>query len=119
MTDFESWIDNVLEQELSEEIQAICFNIYDDGDGIWSVEFVGAGSFDENDDEWPCDEVFTNREEPYIIEEETEWNDILNRVIDSLLEYLESGKYADKLKCYRAVATGFVDGDLVELYKKQ
>ena len=37
------------------------FNIYEDGGNTFSIELIGAGSFDKGNSDWACDEVFTNR----------------------------------------------------------
>ena len=62
--DFEKWVNNILENDIPEGVVAVAFNIYDDGDGNWSVEAVGTSSFDEEDDDWACDEItdFGSRE---------------------------------------------------------
>ena len=63
-SDFEKWVDTSLSIDLPDGIQAFCFNLYEDGDGNWSAEIVGAGSFDKDDSDWACDEVFSNRKNP-------------------------------------------------------
>ena len=62
--EFESWMNNVFQNDISDEVCAINFNIYEDADGRWSLEVVGTSSFDENDEDWACDEVtdFNTRE---------------------------------------------------------
>ena len=46
---------------LPDGIEAFCFNIYEDGGNTFSIELIGAGSFDKGNSDWVCDEVFTNR----------------------------------------------------------
>ena len=116
--EFNIWIDKVFEQELPESIKAICFNLYDDGNNKWSVELVGAASFDEKNPDWACDEVFTTRNNPFVIEKESDWNIILDLFTNKINDYLKNGKHSDKLKNYLAIGIGFVDGDLDILYKK-
>lgn len=116
--DFIIWLDKVFEQELPKSIKAICFNLYDDGNNKWSVELVGAASFDKENPDWACDEAFTTRDNPYVLNMESNWENILNIFINKVNQYLKSGKYSKKIKEYDAVAIGFVDGDLDILYKK-
>ena len=62
MQSFISWLDRILTSPLPEEIIAVNFNLYDDGDSCWSMEFIGTRSFDAYDPDWACDEVFTSRD---------------------------------------------------------
>lgn len=116
MEGFNEWLDEVLENELPDTVKAINFNLYDDGDNVWSVELIGASRFDPDDEDWACDEVFTTREEPLAWEEDTSSLDIQEQAYNAIKEYLESGLYADKLKQYEGVGVGFVDGELFIVY---
>lgn len=114
------WLDSVLEQNLSEEVAAFCFNLYDDGENTWSMELVGTKRFDADDEEWPCDEItdFGTRKEPFAWEKPTEWDKALEEMRGILTRYLENGKFANVLKSKAGVGIGFVDGDLEILYTK-
>lgn len=112
---FEKWVDKSLSTELPEGIEAFCFNLYDDGNGQWSVEIVGAASFDRSNSDWACDEVFTTRKTPLRWESNKTWEDILSSSTAILKEYLEKGKYASLLRGKQGIGIGFVDGDLVLL----
>jgi len=117
MTEFHIWLDDILQDELSEEIKAVCFNLYEDVGDKWSIEFVGAGSFDENDPDWACDEVLALRDAPFTLERAVKWDEFLEEAEQLIEDYLQNGAYANKLKRYKAVAVGFVDGDLSILYR--
>lgn len=116
--DFEKWIDMVLEEDFPEEVVAIGFNLYEDTGNNWSAELVGTSMFDEDDEDWRCEEVYDTRENPFEWHKDTTWEEVLDDVIDILKKYLEEGKYADKLKMYEGVGVGFVDGDAWILYQK-
>ena len=116
--DFFEWLDLILKNELNSEIKAINFNLYEDTDNKWSVELVGTFSFDKDNDDWACDEVFTTRDHPFVIECESDWKLVETFFIGLVNEYLSSGKYAGKLKEYQAIGIGFVDGDLHILYAR-
>ena len=90
----------------------------EDTDNKWSVELVGTFSFDKDNDDWACDEVFTTRDHPFVIECESDWKLVETFFIGLVNEYLSSGKYAGKLKEYQAIGIGFVDGDLQILYAR-
>lgn len=112
------WLDKILERSLPDEIAAVCFNLYEDGGQNWSAEFVGAASFDPDDCDWACDEVFTTRDTPLRFVRDCSWEDVLEEAVNAVERYLEQGVHATRLKKYQAVAVGFVDGDLEIVYQK-
>lgn len=114
---FFEWLDYLLKDELNSEIKAVNFNLYEDANNKWSIELVGTSSFDKNNDDWACDEVFTTRDNPFVIENESDWKSMEKVFIDLVNSYLNNGKYAYKLKQYQAVGVGFVDGDLHIVYE--
>ena len=116
--DFFVWLDSILKDELNNEIKAINFNLYEDADNKWSIELVGTFSFNKDDEDWACDEVFATRDNPFMIERESDWKSMETFCIDLVNEYLSFGKYAGKLKEYQAIGIGFVDGDLYILYER-
>lgn len=116
---FFKWLDDVLVKELPDNIKAINFNLYQDQDNKWSIELVGTSTFDENNSDWACYEVYTTRENPYVLVKESDWRTIENLFISFLKKYLNKGKYSNVLKKYTAVGIGFVDGDLSIIYKNK
>ena len=115
---FFKWLDTILVVELPSEIKAINFNLYEDEENTWSIELVGTSGFDENNDDWACCEVFTTRDNPFVIEHEGVWQTIEEIFTKWVNDYLGNGAYAEKLKEYEAVGIGFVDGDLSILFKR-
>ena len=105
----EKWIDKVLQQDFPDDVVAVMFNLYEDGDALYSMEVVGTESFDED---------FETRENPLVLKSKSDWEEMLSTVSGCLKRYLSEGKHADKLKGCTAVATGFVDGDIEILYTK-
>ena len=114
--EFETWLDAALEAEMPENIAAFNFNLYEDGDNLWSIELIGASRFDPEDPDWACDEVFTNREDPLSWSAETDWQEVQETMIQYVERYLANGKFADVLKETEAVGIGFVDGDITIVY---
>ncbi len=112
------WLDAVLgdisDTGIPNEVIAFGFNLYDDGDGEWSMELIGTSEFDTVDEDWLCNEVtdFDTRDEPFQWCKKAEWEEILNDVICLLKRYLDSGKYADVLKAKAGVGVGFVNGNV-------
>lgn len=114
---FAEWLDIALDTELPKELVAFCFNLYEEENNTWSVELIGSAEFDETDSDWACSEVFDSREYPCRWQEDAGWEDIHSKIETYIRQYLFTGRYADVLKEYQAVAMGFVDGDLTILYK--
>ena len=114
------WLDNALNQEIPDKVVAFCFNLYEDGNNKWSMEFVGTDRFDVDDEEWGCDEVtdFGTRTNSYTWEESKKWNEILNEITSLLKDYLVSGTYSECLKEKCGIGVGFVDGDIEIIYQK-
>ena len=116
--EFFNWLDEVLNKQLPNDIKAINFNLYEDEDNKWSVELVGTSVFDENNSDWACCEVYTTRNNPYVLIKESDWKAIETLFISYLNQYLDTGKYSNVLKKYSAVGIGFVDGDLHIVFKQ-
>lgn len=114
------WIDNVLNKEMPENIVAFCFNLYEEGDGKWSMELVGTDSFDLDNEDWACSEVtdFGSRDGLYVWDMECEWDAALAYMANELRKYLAEGMYADLLKSRVGVGVGFVDGNIEILYNE-
>ena len=114
------WLNHALNQAVSDEVKAFCFNLYDDGNGKWSMELIGASSFDLDDPDWPCDEVtdFNTRENPFVWSSSSNWDGALKEMMRTVREYLQAGKYANLLKSRSGVGIGFVDGDIEILFHK-
>lgn len=116
--ELEKWLDGILSQEMQPEIIALGFNLYEDGNNRWSMEAVGTGSFDLEDEDWMCDEItdFRTRENPFVWEKEADWSQVLEEVISLIKEYLNRGTYSNIFKGYAGAGAGFVDGEIEILY---
>ena len=112
------WIDGILSDGVPDEAVAFCFNLYENEDYYWSMDLIGAGRFDPDDQDWACDEVtdFNSRESLFTFQAECEWDEALQTMIDILKKYMNDGKYADLLKSREGVGVGFVDGDIEIIY---
>ena len=114
---FFNWLDMILKNQLPPETVAINFNLYEDGNDVWSIEMIGASEFDEDDEDWACEEVFATRANPYVISKKSDWKTIQKLFSLLIKEYFKKGKYSNVLKNYLAVGIGFVDGNVSILYK--
>ena len=116
---FEHWLDNIIESSNFKGVIATNFNLYEDGNDSWSLEFVATSRFDLYDEDWACYEVFSSRENPLRWRKSAQWEEILESSVCIINQYLEVGKYAEKLKSFEAVGVGFVDGNIKILYHHQ
>lgn len=116
---FAEWLDICLDTELPDNMVAFCFNLYEEENNTWSVELIGSSEFDAADSDWACNEVFNSREFPCRWQEESEWEDVQNKIEAYIRQYLFTGRFSEVLKEYQAVAMGFVDGDLTILYQTE
>ena len=117
----EAWIDSLDLTSVPDEVAAYCFNLYDGcDDEHWSMELVGADSFDDADSDWACGEVtdFGSRDAEFRWTHQGDWEAALAQMVSILTEYLNRGRYASELKEKAAVAVGFTDGDLEILFKR-
>lgn len=114
----EKWIDEIFIKKMPNNIIAFNFNLYEDQDNKWSIELIGSDKYDPNNDDWACSEIFTTRNSPFVFSHIGDWNEVLNEVKHIISTYLNTGKYNVVLKSSNAVSIGFVDGDLVCLYRK-
>jgi hypothetical protein len=115
---FSIWLNNILENNDFSDVIAFNFNLYE-GEDSFQVQLIGTDSFDENDDDWACDEVFTS-ENLFIIQRSItgqKWDEGLAYIKKIVEEYLKSSSSSKVLKEKDAVAIGFVDGDLEVLLK--
>ena len=117
--EFEQWLNGIIEDQFPVEGIAICFNLYEEeNDYTWAVQIISAESYDEEDDDWACNEVFSTGENLFVFELEADWEDVAEEFCATIKQYLEKGKNKDQLTQYDAIAAGFVDGDLETIYTK-
>ena len=116
-----TWLDSVFDRSIPEGVVSVCFNLYEDGDGSWSLEVVGCSSFDSEEPDWACDEVtdFETRDEPFTWTEEAIWEKVLSDITKILYQYIQEGKASRYLNSLDGVAVGFADGDLNILVEKE
>lgn len=123
--EFEKWLDNLLENnEMPEDAIAFCFNFYDEEDESYGIQLIASDEFDAEDGgEWACSEVWSSEEDIFYIDHSDEQDADYERGLEFMggliEEYLENGKYKDILLDAKAVAMGFVDGDLELVYTEE
>lgn len=111
---FNAWLDESLAGADDEDVVAFNFNLAEP----WSIEVVGCGSYDEDDEDWSTDEVFRPDTDPLELPEAgDDWESVLEFAKSLILAYLSRpGSGSAALKGSTAVVVGFVDGDLHKLW---
>lgn len=116
--DFSTWLDGELEI-FSSTAKAFNLNLYENKK-LFSAELIASNTFDEDDDDWACNEIYASRNGSREFGfDAKDWNNACNFIEQKLKDYLSSGKKANVLKQADAVAFGFVDGDLKIVYRKK
>ena len=110
--EFEKWLNNILEENMPIPGAAINFNLYEEADLYWSIQLICASYFDEEDEDWCCEEEFSSGENVFCWKAEMGWEEIFDISCQMIKQYISEGKYAEELKKYEAISAGFVDGDL-------
>lgn len=116
--EFSKWLESNLKQ-LPSEVVAVNFNLYEGSNQTYDIQLIGTDKFDETDEEWVCEEIFTTGEDVFLItrtDDIEDWEDGLSFITKMIEEYLQNGKYTNILQKLQAVGVGFVDGDIELLY---
>lgn len=116
--EFDSWLASVLALELPDTVVAFSFNLFElvPGDAKYGIELIGTDEFHQDDSDWACAEAWVANPRSISIPRafaNAAWEDCLCDAKLLLTRTLNgSSASAAKLKEARAVAIGFVDGDL-------
>lgn len=112
---FNLWLDNLLlSNPLQDNFMAINFNIYDINEDTYDVQLIASSIYDENDDDWACEEIYTSGEDCFFMQKDENMDHeiALETVMEMVGEYINCGKFASTLKSGIAICAGFVDGDI-------
>lgn len=117
LEEFKVWVEKYL-VDLPEDAVAINFNLYE-GEEAYSVQLIAADEFDEEDEDWACEEIFSTEDDLFVIpmtEDIEEWEDALFYIKSLIEEYLKVSSCRDILENLEGIGVGFVDGN-IELLK--
>lgn len=117
---FEYWLEESLSVDIPENVCAFAFNLFECGD--FGITIIGAERFDSNDEDWTCDEIWHPSQRttdiPLSYSGEN-WEECLVKIKQLIIKILDSNKtVSNKLKSSKAVAIGFVDGNLQIIWQK-
>lgn len=121
---FISWLHASLTAPIRDEVKAFAFNLYEPAGepGVkFGIELIGAGVFDEDDPDWPCEEIWEPETRGIGIPVNYsggDWESCFARM-KALVENLlaEDSEVAERLKTVQGIGIGFVDGDLHVAWK--
>lgn len=119
---FNIWLNSLLSNATFDGVKAFNFNLYEDcydENTVFSVQLIGAPSYDADNPDWACVEIFTTGENLFQITNCNDWEECLV-VFDKIIkDYLKNGKFSNVLLESIAVTYGFVDGDLEVAWTNQ
>ena len=115
---FDAWLDDALSHPISPSVVAFSFNLAEP----WCIEIVGLDRYSEDDSDWACEEVFRPDVESLDLPEsdvgET-WEVVLEAAKRLVAAYLDRPSAGSAiLRRAQAVAVGFVDGDLHNVWPR-
>lgn len=119
--EFKHWIDSCFQQAIPNSVVAFSFNLFEVAETSevkFGIEMVGTASFDEDDSDWACDEVWEPEVRQTPIPKQfsgDDWEKCLINVKSLLQSYIESHSSTEKFK--QGVGIGFVDGELEVLWQ--
>lgn len=106
-----SWILEINDNdELPQGIIALNFGLFEP----YGIELIGSESYDEEDDDWACEEDFEpkTRSCSLPIPSKVEWEEVLGTIVLILKELVQELKDIQLLNV-KHITTGFSDGDLM------
>ena len=115
---FNIWLDGALSQPIPSSVVAFSFNLTEP----WCVEVIGADRYTEQDSDWACEESFRSEGEPLTLPESevgSSWEAVLESAKRLVATYLDRPSAGSaQLQRAEAIAVGFVDGDLHEIWPR-
>jgi len=116
---FTGCIETNLSTKFPEGVKGFVFNLYEyepTHGTRFGIDFVGTGSFDADDSDWACDEIWEPAERTLMIPESfsgTQWKECQSRIHELLVSLLRgNSKWVAQLKAAQCIALGFAAGDL-------
>lgn len=120
---FSYWVNHSLQKAPLEKIKAFSFNLMEPAFEVnakFGIELIGAGMFDENDEDWACEEVWEPQKRslsiPISFSGDT-WEKCLEIMSKEVKVILDSDQPSSEILNSKPVAIGFVDSNLTILRK--
>ena len=65
--EFVNWLNKHLSKDIPTNILAINFNLYESSEQTYDIQMTGSDEFDEEDEDWACNTVFSTDEDLFVI----------------------------------------------------
>lgn len=123
-TKLERWLSEELEKGIPQDVAAFAFNLVEHAmpRSKFGIELIGAGRFSPDDQDWPCNEVWSPAERRLNIPlafSTASWETCQEKMRELLCTLINSQTpNMDKLKASQGIGFGFVDGDLEILWSR-
>ena len=115
--DLRKWFYEQAESGMKEGVIALNFNLYEEEeDGVYTAQLVGCARYDELNDDWACEEVFSSGEELYEFTAD-EWESAQEDFNEAVQEEILSEELPEFLSAIQVITAGFIDGELEVLWK--
>jgi len=118
----EAWLGKSLAQDIPAGVVAYSFNLFEYSSRDYGIELVGASEFDPDDGDWASEEVWEANPRSLDIPADfccSDWETCLRDTRSLLQSVLAKPTTAvARLKSSRAIAIGFVDGDLDVIWQR-
>jgi hypothetical protein len=111
---FEEWVSGALAEPIPGDVSAFCFNLFESADAF-GMELIGAPSYAADNQDRACDELFAYRDVVLELSPKTAgrtWQQVLAAAVELVRDYVRQSPEDGPLRRSKAVAVGFVDGDL-------
>lgn len=120
VNEFQQWLAHIARTECPDQsIIAYYFGIFE-GETNYTVYLTGTTSYDPEDADWASNNDFEPANKYFVLPyacNQTDWSEILEIVSTDLKGFVASALFAHSfLSQAQAIATGFDEGELVEIF---
>lgn len=120
-SDFENWLVQIINSESpNESIVAYYFGIFE-GDAHYTIYLIGSTSYTPEDSDWASSNDFEPINKYFVLPSDFDhlsWNEVVEEVEKCLKDFVITTTYENSFfSKAKMIATGFDDGDLVEILR--
>jgi hypothetical protein len=123
LSPFQTWVETTAPKAPVSEVVAYNFNMSEPALAGWSIELIGAKTYDADDPDWSCPpEVWTSRPRDFSLSraDHPTWDVAQQFVLEEVRAFIELSPSASAavLRNAKAVCVAFVDGDHSMIWPK-
>lgn len=113
---FYEWLDKIFKDEISTDVIALNFNLYEKKNNNWAIELIGCTKYESNNTMWTINDCVKISEETFKFNLNYTWEEIECLIMNLVKEYFNISNKKDELKKYKAITLGFNDGIVRYVY---